>query len=126
MAGGTDNRGSGRQPAGRRGWAHQTLRLRVEREAPPKSRARARKGSVTTVATAPPIWRRTSAIARNTSFPFPLPATPAGSGPGTSATARHAPSHPGRSFSRRTGRPPGAPCGAAGRSGGCVVVRRCR
>ncbi|BDD76269.1 hypothetical protein SLITK23_66040 [Streptomyces lividans] len=44
----------------------QTLRLRVEDEAPPKSRARARKGSVTTVAIAPPIWRRTSAMARNT------------------------------------------------------------
>ncbi|MYS94369.1 hypothetical protein GTY47_33165 [Streptomyces sp. SID5464] len=46
--------------------AAQTLRLRVEDEAPPKRRARARKGSVTTVAMAPPIWRSTSAMARNT------------------------------------------------------------
>ncbi|AKZ59439.1 hypothetical protein SAM23877_6394 [Streptomyces ambofaciens ATCC 23877] len=50
----------------RTGVRSQTLRLRVEDEAPPKSRATARKGSVTTVATAPPIWRSTSAMARNT------------------------------------------------------------
>ncbi|OXS33476.1 hypothetical protein CHR28_21315 [Streptomyces sp. XY006] len=63
----------------RAGTGGQALRLRVEDEAPPKSRARARKGSVTTVAIAPPIWRSTSAIARNTKFPFlRSPAAPAG------------------------------------------------
>ncbi|MYT74106.1 hypothetical protein GTY60_31155 [Streptomyces sp. SID8367] len=36
-------------------------------EAPPKSRATARKGSVTTVAMAPPMDRSTSAMALNMS-----------------------------------------------------------
>src|SRR5690606_26959865 len=56
---------------------------RVLPDAPPKRRARARNGSVTTVAMAPPIWRSTSAMARNTGFPFRAPDGRAGRPAGT-------------------------------------------
>ncbi|QES32847.1 hypothetical protein DEJ48_05045 [Streptomyces venezuelae] len=45
----------------------------AERDAPPNSRATARNGRVTTVASAPPIWRRTSAMARNMRTPLSPP-----------------------------------------------------
>ncbi|CAM5671028.1 hypothetical protein STENM36S_00052 [Streptomyces tendae] len=102
----TDERGS-----------DQTLRLGWRTR--PRRRAGPGPGSVTTVAIAPPIWRRTSAMARNTCSPFGFPAASAGRPTGTSVAASHAcpytPSEPARVVSAWRADPPGrrprrAPC----------------
>ncbi len=67
---GTSRAGSGRHPPT---CAHTPRRRGPPRDAPPKSRASARKGSVTTVAMAPPMLRRTSAMARNTESSLSVP-----------------------------------------------------
>ncbi|MZD07009.1 hypothetical protein GTW43_32960 [Streptomyces sp. SID5785] len=71
-------------------------------DAPPKSRATALNGSVTTVAIAPPIARRTSAMAWNIMGSF-LRARP-GSGPGTLTQGSHR--HPGSPLSLLSNLPP--------------------